>query len=485
MKRVLALVLALVLIFALVGCGKKTRQIVRVTLSTEDAEAILAAAGIKLPPVETAAGANSSVKYLSWYDGFHNYDESEVVNTGYFTFTEKYGGEVEWIETSWSTRFDDLANLVLSGDAPDFYPAGTSSTATYPMKCIKGMFQQVDDYINYDDPLWNGVKEIADNFSFSGKHFTIVTNTTFRDVVPYNRRVIEEWGFDDPAELYANDEWTWSKFYEMCMDFSDPDEDRFALDGQSYTNCLVQATGQNFVHRDETGRYFSNFDSPEIERAEAMLYDLTKNDCTHHEGNNYWAIRDNGTYGAGVKDGKCLFYICETSYFTGTVEEISATFGDVTEGELMFAPLPRDDNGDGNYYLLTQINGYMLCTGAKNPDGVALLTACERFKIVDPTVVDIDRKQLKEKYLWTDEMLAMYDTCNDIANAHPRAIVTGDLTEGLNNIIANCQYGPCRSATPSTWAQFKEQNSESLEYYLEELNTMMDDYNTNGVPEQQ
>ena len=268
MKRVLALALALVLIFALVGCGKQTRQIVHVTLSTEDAEAILAAAGITLPPVETAAGANSTVKYLSWYDGFHNYDEAEIVNTGYFTFTEKYGGEVEWIETEWSTRFDDLANLVLAGNAPDLYPAGTSSTATYPMRCIKGMFQSIDDYINYDDPLWNGVKEIADNFSFSGKHFTIVTNTTFRDVVPYNRRVMDEWGFDDPAELYANDEWTWSKFYEMCLDFSDPDEDRFALDGQSYTNCLVQATGQNFVHRDENGRYFSNFDSPEIERAE-------------------------------------------------------------------------------------------------------------------------------------------------------------------------------------------------------------------------
>ena len=96
MKRVLALALALVLIFALVGCGKQTRQIVHVTLSTEDAEAILAAAGITLPPVETAAGANSTVKYLSWYDGFHNYDEAEIVNTGYFTFTEKYGGEVEW-----------------------------------------------------------------------------------------------------------------------------------------------------------------------------------------------------------------------------------------------------------------------------------------------------------------------------------------------------------------------------------------------------
>lgn len=481
MKRFLALALAILMIFALVGCKKSKREIVKLTLSTEDSEAILAAAGIKLPDAETAAGANSTVDYLSWYDSFHNYDDAEIVNTGYWTFTEKYKSEVNWVETEWSARFDDLANLVLAGTSPDFYPAGTSATATYPMKCIKGMFQPVDDYIDFDSPLWKDIKEIADNFSFSGKHFTIVTDTTFRDVVPYNRRVMEEWGFDDPAELYANDEWTWDIFYSMCIEFSDPDEDRYALDGQSYTNSLVQATGQNFVHRDENGRYYSNLDSPEIERAEQMLYDLTKNDCTHHEGNNYWAIRNNGTYGAGIKEGLCLFYICETGYFTGPVDEISSVWGDIAAGELMFAPLPRDNNGDGNYYLLTQVTGYMLCEGAPNPEGVALLASCMRFKIIDPTVVDIDRKQLEEKYLWNDEMLQMYDTCKEIAAAHPRAIVTGDMTDGINNIVASFQYGPCRSANPSTWAQVKEQNMESLEYYLEEINEMMDEYNVDGV----
>ena len=50
MKRIVAIVLALVLIFALVGCGKQKREIVKLTLSTEDSEAILAAAGIRLPP---------------------------------------------------------------------------------------------------------------------------------------------------------------------------------------------------------------------------------------------------------------------------------------------------------------------------------------------------------------------------------------------------------------------------------------------------
>ena len=44
MKRILTLSLALIMIFVLVGCGKEKRQIIKLTLSTEDSEAILAAA---------------------------------------------------------------------------------------------------------------------------------------------------------------------------------------------------------------------------------------------------------------------------------------------------------------------------------------------------------------------------------------------------------------------------------------------------------
>ena len=66
MKRFFALSMAVLMIFALVGCGKNKREIVKLTLSTEDSEAILAAAGIKLPDAETAAGANSTVDFLCW-----------------------------------------------------------------------------------------------------------------------------------------------------------------------------------------------------------------------------------------------------------------------------------------------------------------------------------------------------------------------------------------------------------------------------------
>ena len=60
-KRIVAILLAAVMILALVGCGKQRREPIQLTLSTEDAEAILAAAGIMLPDAEAAAGANSVV----------------------------------------------------------------------------------------------------------------------------------------------------------------------------------------------------------------------------------------------------------------------------------------------------------------------------------------------------------------------------------------------------------------------------------------
>ena len=479
MKRIIALVLAMLMVFSLVGCGKKKREIIKLTLSTEDAEAILAAAGITLPDAANAVGANTTIKWLSWFDDFHNYSEDEVVNTGFFTFSEKYGGDIEWIECDYFERFNDLANNILAGTPPDFTPSGTNSTATYPMSCIKNQYQAVEPYISYDDPLWAGMKETADYFVLGGKHYNFIIDIGVSNVVPYNRRVLDEWGFDDPAELYANDEWTWDVFYQMCLDFSDGDENRYALDGYAYAGALVESTGQQMLQIDENGTFYSNLDSPEIERAENLIYDLAKNDCKYHEGTSMWALRNNATFGSGVKDGLCLFYIIGIDFFTDTVENVSQLWGDIEKQELMFAPLPRDPQGDGVYYLCSTDykHAYGIVNDCENPEAVALFAACERFKVVDPTVVRIDKKQLQEVYKWTDEMLDMWDTCREIALANQRIDLTGDLPKSLGDVCGDLGNGIIRNSNPSSWAQLKEQNREKFDYSIEELNALIADYN--------
>lgn len=62
MKRFICTLLALMMIFALVGCKSNKREIVKLTLSTEDSEAILAAAGITLPKAEEVAAAGTVIE---------------------------------------------------------------------------------------------------------------------------------------------------------------------------------------------------------------------------------------------------------------------------------------------------------------------------------------------------------------------------------------------------------------------------------------
>ena len=479
MKKIIALALALIMVFALVGCKSNKREIVKLTLSTEDSEAILAAAGIVLPPVEEAKGANSTAVWYSWHDPFHNYAEDEIIATGFWTFQEKYGGEVEWIECTWGEYSDRLAQLILSGNAPDFTQSGSG---VYPGLALQGLFAPVDDYIDYDDPLWEGVKDFTYKYtSLNGKAYSITTDIAFGDVCAYNRRVVEEWGFDDPATLYYNDEWTWDVFYDMCLDFSDPDSDRYGLDGWAYSGAIMDSCGTQVVSYDiEQNKFVSNVDDPRLERAAELLYNLSKNECIYPLWDNGWATR-NGTdnEGSGVKEGLTLFYIRGSWAFTGTVDEISQNWGDIPANELMFAPMPRDPQGDGNYYIQAKTQGYCIVEGASNPEGVALFAACERFKVLDPTVVSIDRKQLEEKYLWTQEMLEMYDTCKALAQKGNNTLV--EYGEGLGSKLYSYSDGMkiiARSApgNATTWAQAKEKNSEPLQYYVDELNGLIAEY---------
>ena len=67
MKKFLSLIIALLMVFALVGCGSNKREIVKLTLSTEYSEEILAAAGITLPDAEETLVLHQRYKLVYRY----------------------------------------------------------------------------------------------------------------------------------------------------------------------------------------------------------------------------------------------------------------------------------------------------------------------------------------------------------------------------------------------------------------------------------
>ena len=182
-----------------------------------------------------------------------------------------------------------------------------------------------------------------------------------------------------------------------------------------------------------------------------------------------------------MKEGKLLFYILGESFFQQPVSDIEANFGAISEGVLMFAPLPRDPNGDGTYYLASSfvdIYGcYCIVSNARNPEGAALLAACIRFKVIDPVVSTIATRQLKETYLWSDEMVAMSEECDEIAAAHRVFDLGGNLPDNLGNALNGISWAIARSSDPQSWGQLKEQYRDQIEYYIEELNNLIEETN--------
>ena len=474
-KRIIAVLLALITIFALVGCGKTRRPIVKLTLNSEDAVAILAAAGITLPEVEDITCANTTVKWYSGWDNFHNYSEEEVVNSGYWVFSEKYGCEVEWIEYTWNDRFTTLATLVSSNNSPDFYEY---TPDVFPNYVMKGLFQAVNDYVDYTDPLWAGTADMAKAYTSLGdNYYAFVLGSRLKNPMVYNRRVMEEYGYEDPAELYYNGEWTWDVFLDMCIDFSDADTDHYALDGFWWDNALMRSSGVEVITYDvASGTYVENLDDPRLERAVDVISELQKNDCIYPLWDKSWKARGN-VNGGGIKDGLALFWVIPNfGDVTLTVEEMSQIWGDMEAQEVMFVPMPRDPQGDGIHYQEASLLGYALIAGAKNPEGVGLIAACDRFKALDPTVIAFDKRELMNKYLWTAEMFDMKQEFQTLVDAGYSVMPAGGVSDKLS-AAASATGNLGRSGVESTsWAQIKESYAEQIKYYLEEFNYEVEAY---------
>ena len=82
-----------------------------------------------------------------------------------------------------------------------------------------------------------------------------------------------------------------------------------------------------------------------------------------------------------------------------------------------------------------------------------------------------------EKYLWTEEMLDMWDTCYALANANDTSLVIyGDgLTESVASFYNNFEsQGFIQDI--SSWAQLKEANSDGLQIALDELNKTISEF---------
>ncbi len=379
-------------------------------------------------------------------------------------FQSRYGGVVEYYAVDWGTRFDSLANAINGGEGVDFYPA--SDLDVFPKGALKDMFAPIDDYIDFDSDLWADTKEVMDQFTWGGKHYVIANAVTGDNcVVIYNKTTIEENGLKDPAELLEKGEWTWDTFQEQLEQFVDVENGYYGLDGWWFENGLSRTVGVPYIGI-EDGKLVSNLKDPNLERLQNWFFELATNNLVAI-GLGDFGWTEMPQY---IGEGKELYFPAGLWKLYGTPDKWEPVFGEAED--VMFVPMPKDPEADA-YYIPCGLDGYVLCKGGQNPEGVIKFAECKRVTITNERANEIATEQLYDVYGWTDEMVQMKIKLDEMAQANPVYDFYTSTSADVATILDSSENG-IRTATKGQiqWSETLGTISSAIDAYLAEYNAL-------------
>lgn len=474
-KKLLAGIMALTMTAALTACGDNngenggddttTTEATTTTAKTvavnteglkEDEQDVLEDVMTQLQDVELE---NKTVKWMAHYDINPSAETGASKSAGLEMFEQKYGGSIEWIPTTWNSRYDDLSTQVLGGGGVDIFPG--DDTANFPKGIINGMFQPVDDYIDVNSAIWQNVAQGMELYKFGGQHYEMVTSVTAEAVVLYDKSTIEAQGFDDPWELYEKGEWNWDTFKEMLYEFVDPDSSQYGLDGYWNEKALLMSAGVPLVGLSEDGGVQSNVNNATVEKAMNFQYELNQNGCKFPKAEFSWNEQPQM-----LGEGGELFYIIGPYCIRKNPD--TWTIG-VDPENIGVAPVPSPEGSDP--YQAAKVNGYALCKGAANPQGAALYAECEILGSVDERTIAISDRKSMDDYQWSQEIVDKVKEIDDLARQYPVV----DFSAGCSSDIASItteggdQMGMRAAFDGTDWATMRETIADTLELLVNEV----------------
>lgn len=347
-KRIIALIITLSLALSLVACGGNgngdgnSGQIVNNAIS--EADAFDTDAFIATMP---ASLRGTTIKYLNWYNPYDQGEEGKVIDA----FEQATGINVEIINPGYTLYEEKLAGLVATGDAPDVF--ALSQPSVNRLKYAQPIAKATG--YDFSDKGWN--KVVANAYSVDGVQYAAnVSFTPFKRLttVIYNKQIMEEFGFEDPWELYKKGEWTWDKFNEMCSEWVKQGDSYYGA-GLSQYGAYAYTQGLDFLKYDGS-RYSLNLYDEDLLAAMRTILEMRDNRILVQATNTVF----------DASKPKSLFEIANSS----ALEKICSWHSKIRRyGYFAAAPLPNHD-GKTSYQLLNELNAYAVPVGAKNPKAV-------------------------------------------------------------------------------------------------------------------
>ncbi len=431
MKRLLALLTALLLCLSAVACGGKPadtpessgaslpepsapEQSESLPSPTDTTDAATTAgttaarttvSGGKTSPTKSAGGGTSptetpvvhatlpkfnirgkTVELLT-----HDSPETEESKKIIARFKDAYGATLKMTSVSWSDMATKLNSRVMSNDPPDAVVVRNADIYTYQ---LNGILKDISGMLDLDSVLWRDIKARNSDLMLGDKQYVAVIQNWVSWYLWYNKTLMRNNGVTDtPDKLYERGEWTVSAMQRLAKELTLRDGEAVTQYGlganyDTLANCLMAARGTALVTRDGS-TFKNNITATQMADAYNLLFDLYAADkcmAPIDQHSNMFA------------KGRCAMLV-EGSWLTD--QRSMRALKD--KGSIELVPFPKWD-GEPERQM-----GEMTCTGiprnAKNTDlGLAYINF-QRYSAIDYDQRKLDREQQKKTRLLTDSEL--------------------------------------------------------------------------------
>ncbi len=336
------------------------------------------------------------VTYLTW-----DSQKSMETDAANLLMQEVYGCKIKVVRTTFGEITGKAMNMRLSNNSPDLIKFRDQDVLTF---INNDVVEDMTPYLDFDGPLYSGVKDEALMHAQKGKVYAVPINEIYNNnYIYYWTSFFEDQGLETPWELYQQGDWTFSAMREMMKDLT-IDEDR---DGVIDTYALVLNTiysylisGEDFVAYDaETGLYSNNLRSPAL----AEYFEFITN--TGSAGDN--------TRMMSQEDISC-FSAKNAVMMLGQAWTLGSTYyEDIMAGRIGIAPAPRMDSADENY-VLGRVDYFWVGKDTANINGALAYLACCRVIEENKELANELKARVGGTVIdWPDEIQEVIDEMND------------------------------------------------------------------------
>lgn len=298
------------------------------------------------------------IVWLSDYD--LNAQEGQQRPTPVALFEDIYGGKIRYVQTSLKNKYTTFSAMLLAGDEVDMFEY---EQGAFPKGVLNQQYQALDPYfssmgMNYD--IWENMEDVIDSLEYKGEHYVIPYSFSNPVVMTYSRKLIRDYGLDDPYELYQNDQWNWDTFMNIAETYHSK-TGKPAVRGD-FGNSLIHSSGYRLIDY-RNGKLVSNINHAPIRYAELFMQEIGRKNL----------------YSTTWSD----FYTTETLFHVNNSWTLGISNVNNPNMDLMVVPVPKDPDVEGNY-IVCDLDAKMLVKNSTKGDAVATYIMCERIVASQP-----------------------------------------------------------------------------------------------------